>query len=218
MSFITRATLKRSTPTARALAALLSEHKDNGHRTVWTLFGESPDAKRDFLFREGEPGSFLIVSERRPTDPHQLWELQTKPYALAPTAGQRFGFGLRANPVRALSREGKLSAHVDAVMQAKTLKGEALTAEERQTAALDWLTEREARLGVRFDRALCTADGYRQLSIARKPARSIRLSVIDYEGVLEVTDGDALSRALGSGIGKARAYGCGLLLLRPLGG
>ena len=42
------------------------------------------------------------------------------------------------------------------------------------------------------------------------------LGVATFEGVLEVTDPDALRRALTHGIGRGKAYGCGLMTLaRP---
>ena len=37
-----------------------------------------------------------------------------------------------------------------------------------------------------------------------------------YDGVLRVTDADALRRALVCGIGHAKGFGCGLLTLVPL--
>ena len=46
----------------------------------------------------------------------------------------------------------------------------------------------------------------------RKP---ITFSEIDYEGVLTVADPAKLTAALFTGVGKARSYGCGLMLVRP---
>ena len=37
------------------------------------------------------------------------------------------------------------------------------------------------------------------------------LSVVTFEGILKVTDRDAFRRSMVSGIGRAKAYGCGLL-------
>ena len=42
---------------------------------------------------------------------------------------------------------------------------------------------------------------------------TITIVRVTYEGMLEVTGPDALRHALTSGIGHARAYGCGLLTL-----
>ncbi|MBB1247270.1 type I-E CRISPR-associated protein Cas6/Cse3/CasE, partial [Streptomyces durbertensis] len=44
----------------------------------------------------------------------------------------------------------------------------------------------------------------------------VRLVTVTYDGRLKVTDPDALRRTLTQGLGKARAYGCGLMTLAPL--
>ncbi|MGL4892684.1 MAG: type I-E CRISPR-associated protein Cas6/Cse3/CasE, partial [Aeromonas veronii] len=56
---------------------------------------------------------------------------------------------------------------------------------------------------------------YRQHAL-HKPGRrdAIRFSSVDYEGLLEVTDPGRLVETLAHGIGRAKAFGCGLLMLR----
>ena len=41
----------------------------------------------------------------------------------------------------------------------------------------------------------------------------VRLSIATFEGVLEVSDPQALRHAVVNGIGRGKAYGCGLLTL-----
>jgi CRISPR system Cascade subunit CasE len=219
MNWITRAELRRDAPAQQALASLLldASRPDVGHRLVWSLFADDQDANRDFLYREVEPGRFLIVSERGPSDPRELWRLETKPYAPRFMRGERMGFSLRANPAQSVKAAGReRGVRVDAVMHAKTLARDKLNPDEIEQAALDWLFAREARLGVRFDRPFCAAGGYRQVHIGRPGAKPIRHSVVDYEGALEVLDPAALARVAAGGVGKAKGYGCGLLMLRPL--
>ena len=220
MNWLTRAELRRDGAALKALTHLLLEGggDDRGHALVWTLFAHDPDAPRDFLFRESEPGRYLILSERPPVDAHGLWVLECKPYQPRFEAGLTLNFILRANPARSIKVEGKRrGARVDAVMHAKTLAGKPKPFLDVERAALDWLFERESRLGVRFERTLCSAEGYRQSRVARTGKAPIRFSTIDFEGILVVDDPDALARAVASGVGKARAYGCGLLALRAVG-
>jgi CRISPR system Cascade subunit CasE len=219
MSWLTRAELRRDEPAQRALSRILLDEgaRDVGHRLVWSLFATDPDAVRDFLYREVSPGSYLIVSNREPSDPNGLWVLRTKKYVASLNVGQRLGFALRANPAQSTKTAGRdRGIRVDAVMHAKSRADGSLSAEAVEAAALDWLYVRETRLGVSFERELCSAGGYRQVQIGRLGARPIRYSIIDYEGVLRVEDPEALGLALLGGVGKARAYGCGLLMLRPL--
>ncbi|GHJ35401.1 type I-E CRISPR-associated protein Cas6/Cse3/CasE [Streptomyces sp. TS71-3] len=44
----------------------------------------------------------------------------------------------------------------------------------------------------------------------------VTLVTVTFDGRLEITDPDAMRRTLTQGIGRARAYGCGLLTLAPL--
>ena len=43
---------------------------------------------------------------------------------------------------------------------------------------------------------------------------SIRLGLLDIAGTLAVTDADKLVQTLMNGVGPAKAFGCGLLLVR----
>jgi CRISPR system Cascade subunit CasE len=45
------------------------------------------------------------------------------------------------------------------------------------------------------------------------PRRDVHLRTATYDGLLDVTDPDALRRTLTGGIGHGKAYGCGLLTL-----
>ncbi|MCQ4212596.1 type I-E CRISPR-associated protein Cas6/Cse3/CasE, partial [Streptomyces longispororuber] len=54
---------------------------------------------------------------------------------------------------------------------------------------------------------------------ARNPGRKdapVSLVTVTYDGRLQITDPDLLRRTLTQGLGKAKAYGCGLLTLAPL--
>ena len=46
--------------------------------------------------------------------------------------------------------------------------------------------------------------------------KAIQFSSLDYQGVAEVVDPEALRKALFEGVGHAKSFGCGLLLVRPL--
>lgn len=48
-----------------------------------------------------------------------------------------------------------------------------------------------------------------------KGKHSVNISTIDFSGVLTVTDPESLTSALYKGIGPAKSFGCGLMLIRP---
>ena len=239
---ISKVNLKKTPGAQGALAKILltSAAGDRGHQLIWSLFSATGEEKRRsedggeiplFLFREIEPGAFLVVSRTPPSDLHHLWVIDHKDYAPALAPGQRLRFALRAFPAVAVKTPGaKRGVRTDAVMHAKRPRdlrnnGERFGPERVSEAALGWLYRREERLGVSFDRDKCSASGYREVRIpstkhgeGNRAGRrhDISFHEIDYEGVLTVTYPERLEAALFTGVGKAKAYGCGLLLVRPI--
>jgi CRISPR system Cascade subunit CasE len=225
--YLSKAELARGSKPLSAWASLLNDSakKDKSHKLVWTLFAGDSDARRDFLWREIETGSYMLLSKREPSDATGIWRIASKPFAPALAPGDRLRFSLRANPAQTTKKAGLRSVgnrprgvRVDAVMHTKKAKaasgGKPFTAEEREEAALAWLYAREERLGVTFDRQLCSAGGYGVIRAGWCKDGEITFGAIDYEGVLEVREPDRLMAALNQGIGKAKAYGCGLMLIR----
>ena len=88
----------------------------------------------------------------------------------------------------------------------------ALAALVRQTC-LDWLLDRAGRIGCTFDEPSLRAEGYTQ---HRGKADELRFSSVDFSGGLTVADAAAFTAALSRGLGHAKAFGCGLLLVKPL--
>lgn len=220
MTWLTHAELRRDTPQARQLAyQLVNGASENGaHDLIWSLFADKPDARRDFLYSEVGEGGFLVVSQRSPVAEPAIWTVQTRPYAPAVGPGERFGFTLRANPTVSLSLPDRArSRRHDVLMAAKKANGKALTAIERETAAMNWLYDRADGLGVEFDRERCRTGRQFQLKIRRSKGRApISLTAIDYEGVLTVAEPQRLLTALMEGVGRGKAFGMGLMLLRRL--
>ena len=189
------------------------------HQALWRLFKNSPKS-RDFLYRrverQGQP-CFYVVSGRVPEDEDGIWAIRTKNYAPKLDTGQRLAFSLCANPVitRRNDKSGKPIRH-DVVMDAKKhLKEDCPTAELIQQAGWGWLTAKAGKFGFRVERA--RIDGYRQHQFWKgKGQQPIRFSTLDFDGMLTVTDPEQLIRALFGGIGPAKGFGCGMLLVRRI--
>ncbi|MFE6955512.1 type I-E CRISPR-associated protein Cas6/Cse3/CasE [Streptomyces sp. NPDC057696] len=161
------------------------------------------------------------------------WE--SRPYAPfldRLTVGGQWAFRLTANPVHHIRRKDdeptKRTAHLTPVHQ------------------MGWLLKRQEPCGFRIlqkpddrrllphgtthtqqphhgDRYELTVHDKRNLAFdktrataptGRKPP--VSLVTVTFDGRLEVTDPDLLRRTLTEGLGKAKAYGCGLLTLAPL--
>lgn len=220
---MTKARLVRSRGSQGTLAKVLTAGaaEDRSHGLVWALFNHGAETSREFLYREIEPGAYLIVSASTPSDPHGLWHLESKTdYDPVLEAGDRLGFVLRANPVVTVPRPGqKRGLRADPIMHAKSklspAQRKAFTSDEVGRVGVDWLASRGASNGFDLDTSATSAGGYVQVRIAPKRGeQAIQFSQIDISGVLTVRDPALLQVALAKGIGKARAFGCGLMLIR----
>ena len=149
------------------------------------------------------------------------------------TVGKRLGFEARVRPVVRLERDtSRIPPHVQRSFKEGGLrpgkecdaflwkaiqhpKGE--MRDNREEVYRDWLAERLQRCGA----AELNVEETKLVSFQR--TRAIRRRHSRYSegpdalirGNLVITDGDAFARLLANGIGRHRAYGYGMLLLRP---
>lgn len=138
-----------------------------------------------------------------------------QPVLAAIEPGRLFGFRLVANPTRTVHREGT---------PGNRGSGKRVGLEQPEDQ-VQWLL----RQGERHGFALPETDvfgpdvaptpipkltGYKEDDT--KSGRSkITIAQVRFDGHLQVTDPEALAAALKNGIGRAKAYGCGLLSLAP---
>lgn len=221
--YLSKAELRRDASASAIVSLLLPEDADQRlmvtHKLLWTLFADDADRKRDFLWREAAPGHFLILSERPPEDTHRLFRLSPpKVFAPALTSGDRLAFSLRVNPTIALQTEKNAkgqSRRADVVMHAIHQLPAADRAKARagaiQQAGAEWLQKRCKANGFEIERV--TADRY---TCMKPPHRSSKMciSTLDLDGILHVTEPKDFTSMLRRGLGRAKAYGCGLMLIR----
>lgn len=79
-------------------------------------------------------------------------------------------------------------------------------------ACTDWLAGRAEQHGFALDASTFSVAAYEQHGGKRG---QLRFSTVDLSGELVVTDAERFASALAHGIGRAKAFGCGLLLVRP---
>lgn len=133
-------------------------------------------------------------------------------------AGHALGFEVRVRPI---IREGKTGRERDAFLAA--IKKSTDTELDRSEVYVQWLRELFARQGG-AELVDATVTRYQQLGVTRKTQkgaadnarRSCLVSGPDavLVGQLRVTDPQAFAQLLASGVGRHRAFGFGLLLLR----
>jgi CRISPR system Cascade subunit CasE len=220
---LARARLRRDVP-AQSLAHLLVPNDPGlrlgaGHHLVWALFSDGRDRRRDFLWREAQPGEFLILAARPPSDPHRLFDLEYKPFAPALRAGQRLQFDLRGNPVVSISTaRGVRSKRHDVVMHALSKFATAERAAARQEVIREggsaWLAAKGAAGGFSVDADRLYIDRYERVRIPRADARAVVFSTLTFQGLLTVIEPARFLECILRGFGGAKAYGCGLMLIR----
>jgi len=226
MTYFSRISMNPAGAATHRLARIACTDGYREHQYLWRLFETDPDAERDFLFRreqvEGWP-RFYMISGRAPGRTDGFWNIESKEYAPKIYADQQLAFSLRVNPiVTRKGKDGKRQRH-DVVMDLKTRTGygEQPIADRPplsalvQEAGIAWLEARAEKHGFAIVPDAVRVDGYRQHQVTKRGGKhSIRYSTLDFTGLLTVTDPEAFRRALLDGIGPAKAFGCGMMLVR----
>lgn len=200
------------------------------HAFIWGLFEKDGDIKRDFLYRRVDDRAgalFYVLSERKPEENHELWAVETKPFEPVIRLGDRFHFSLRANPVVTKKPEGSASkkrkrddVFMNALAEYKDIpvSQRPTNAQILTTSAYGWLEQRARSNGFEVSSDSVLVEGYRKVEMVKRSNKdSIQFGVVDYSGILEVTNVGLFYKALNQGIGKSRAFGCGLLLIKRAG-
>jgi CRISPR system Cascade subunit CasE len=204
------------------------------HAAVLAGFPESTADNRPLWRLDKGPHRFelLMVSGERPDLMHLVenggWSTRPpdvadyRPFLDRLEVGRRYLFRLRANTVRS-TKDG-----VEPGARGRVVNVGSRALQER------WLADRAGSLGfaipsseedlrsetggllARRNLAL-TERGIQRFSKNLNGSRiQVTLATAQFDGLLEVTDPSALRGALTGGIGRGKAYGCGLLTLAPI--
>lgn len=187
------------------------------HKQVWQFFPET--LNRDFLYRRVDKDSvptIYVMSQRVPVVADEGWFLETKEYCPRLQVGSRFMFSLRANPVVSRkSDQGGRGIRHDVVMDAKKANPDNTDVRElEQEAGRSWLEPRAERNGFRVD--TLSVDGYRQHRLRKSSGDKVQFSTLDFSGVLQVTCCEDFMKILQTGLGPAKGFGCGMIMIKPL--
>ena len=217
--FLSRIRLSRS-PSAQALSGLLrppgaGERRSAQHQLLWSVFADVPDRRRDFLWREERNGEFLTLSARPPQSMDLFVPHDVKEFAPVLYPGQPLDFMLHANATR-MKRDGQ---RVDVVMDAlRDLPRETRASERMAVAGREgfaWLARQGETAGFRVLRAEACDYVTEALQGYRGPRKGQpQFGIIDLAGRIEVTDPATFLAQLARGFGRAKAFGCGLMLIR----
>lgn len=167
----------------------------NLHKLLWKTFPGHKDEKRNFLFRidSAENGHFvLMLSENKPVETVDIRLVRIAEPRLVFTKGAKYSFSLRANPVKRLSVERcrvPLVGEDNISVWLQRKFGTAATLIESMSVK-------------RSDLNFC------------KENKWGKVTAIDFQGLIQCENPELLKSIVQNGIGAAKAFGCGLLLLK----
>lgn len=214
--------------------------RDTTHRLLWTLMPEAMQQagkpasaagdKSAFLWcrapdRDGRPTWYLLGPE--PRAEAAFFDVASKPWSLALTPGDRLAFELvvHATVDRMLApekgRDGRrrIDVVLDAILAAEREGSGVSRAELRRerggTAMATWWGAQGERHG--FTPLATEVLDYQTVPLARGGAKErnpVQLGIARLTGLVAVTDPDAFASKVATGFGRAKAFGCGLMLLR----
>lgn len=214
MTWLTQLTLDQATVARRRL-------RDNydWHQAAWECFPGRPKDARDFLTRldEAPQGFRLILVSPQPATrpewcPAETWQSREIPPDYFGCS--RYAFQLRANPTRKVvdPNKPKVVGPDGRINRNKNARRIPL----RQPADLTAWLERKALAGgftVEADSLRIVPEG--QDFFNRNGQRGSHASV-EFRGTLSVTDPAKFHQTFAAGLGSAKAFGFGLLVIAPL--
>jgi len=189
------------------------------HRALWELFPGEPreprrvqeESRNGFLYRvesapTGRAAVILAQSRRRPEEGAARVRLHgVKEFDPQPVAGQKLAFLLTANPVKTITDDENASPDDSTPRKCRV----PLLREEEQTAWLARKLEGAAQVSAVMTRRL--------EPLYFRKGKVGKIVPVQFEGLLEVENSEKLLHCLQNGIGPAKGFGCGLLLVRRAG-
>jgi CRISPR system Cascade subunit CasE len=194
------------------------------HKKAWTLFDHHPELKQRKIKHEKDkcPTPFLsrfmqkshhiellLVSDYQPKKPDWCrdaqWQMLTisDDYLSQPT----YWFDLYANPTKSVKKPDGQDGF--------TKNGRRLTLMD-QVSQIDWLTRKAIRHGFMLrDDIPLQIDKPVDHRFNKKGEKGLHIGV-RFQGALEVTDQKKFKQSFREGIGTAKGFGFGLLLIKPL--
>ncbi len=169
------------------------------HKVIYSLF---PGAVRNFLYCDQggniHARNILIISETMPQTPEsETIEIKSKEIPESFLNYTLYAFQVKLNPVTSQSRKKNRRAVIG---QAELRK---------------WFLAETKKWGFEVSGANLEISGTGVENI-EKTERTITYNTAVFKGVLRVTDPDRFRASFRGGLGRGRAFGYGLLQIRPL--
>jgi len=159
------------------------------------------------VLSRNEPDFTALLAQFGAPDAQPHWETRDYQPLLAKLEnGQSWRFRLKANPIHSVHPEG-----------AQTKRGK-VVAHVTPTQQKQWLLTRAQALGIGLDEETFDVVHTQWYTFDKGAHQRVTLRTASFEGLLTVADAERFRDVLQTGVGRAKAYGCGLLTIIALGG
>jgi len=182
------------------------------HQRAWQAFGDRDDYPRNFLIRvDRKEAAFrlLILSHSPPTKPSWCPTdfFQSKAIPETYFSHTRYRFSLLTNPTK--------KVRVDNADGTRKKNGRRVPISTRRDLVA-WIERKAANGGFIVDEsALHTIPRGREFFHKDSTSHGTH-TAIEFQGLLTVIDYEKFRAAIANGIGSAKAFGFGLLVLAPI--
>lgn len=191
------------------------------HKLIWKIFSDSKDRKRDYIYLVKDNMTIYTISYREPVGINSIWDIETKLYNPKIERGMYLEFMLKVNPVVSRKITGKqVSSRHDVIMdeiyRQRDLPEKTARIDLVEQEGTRWLKERAVKNGFSILDKDIRIDGYRQERFF-KENKKIQISTIEISGILKVEVKETFLKTLYNGLGSAKGFGCGMMLIKKLG-
>lgn len=196
------------------------------HKKIWELVSRNENQKRDFLYRV-EYDAYQNIKHIYLLAPNQISSQQNIKIAVSPRyqpqleTGEFLFFKLRANPIIKRKENGKAKEY-SLIMDAKhQFKKNGQNYQEQfsldeliHDVGMKWLIRKGEQHGFAVKQFEVRIDNDQEYSVKPPGKKVFTLRTLDFEGKLKIVDADRFKRALFQGIGSAKSFGCGMMMIK----
>nr|NQU93478.1 type I-E CRISPR-associated protein Cas6/Cse3/CasE [Bacteroidota bacterium] len=198
------------------------------HQKIWALVSRDKNQKRNFLYRV-EYDAYQKIKHIYLLAPHQVSSQNDIKVAVSPRyqpqieTGECLYFKLRANPVIKRKENGKAKEY-SIIMDAKhQFKKNGQNYQEQFSldeliydVGMKWLIRKGEQHGFSVKQFEVRIDNDREYYVKPLGKQAFTLRTLDFEGNLKIVDADQFKKALFKGIGSAKSFGCGMMMIKRI--
>ncbi len=213
---------------------LVKDHKEfqnvySMHQIIWGIISKDKSQERNFLYRVEYDDFlkikyvYLLASTKAESKSNRKIKVSSR-YQPQLEKGESLYFKLRANPIVKRKENGRTKEY-SIIMDAKHkfkkngqhYQDKYSLSELIHETGFKWLLRKgNEQHGFSIKPFEVKIENDREFIVSPPKKKSYKLRVLDFEGKLTITDPDLFKKGLFNGIGSAKAFGCGLMLVKRI--